>query len=277
MPITVTKYPNGTYHVKQTLTGPLIYLDHWAVRLFSDDLPLQDRFIRALHHSSGTLIFSHMNLAEFSLMTDMHQAIQTEEFLDACLPHVYIADIIAQRGFSFNNPPPLHDEHPGENWLLKELALQTGINNGAVTFRSFITDVIKEHRELGKEFISMKAAVTDAVMQIQTDPLKIKAAQVFKPYPGMTIQDALRAELIREPQLGIPEKFTENDAIDYIHAVPAVSICNFVLLDGKWCAKVEKAQRRLKKVGIQPRLAKCFSRRGNGVSDFLATLESLTP
>lgn len=275
MPITITKYLNGAYHVQQTLIRPRIYLDHWAVRLFSENEPLQARFTKALKNSGGTLMFSHMNLAEFSLMTDKNQAIQSEEFLDACLPNVYIADTISDLGFSFQKPLPIHADHPGKNWLIKELALQTGLNNGIPTFRTFITEVIKERNELGKEFDGIKKAVSATVKQIQTDPAKIKDAKAFKAYPGMSIQDALRAELIREPQLGNPEPFTENDSIDYIHAVPAVAVCDFVLLDGKWCTKIERAKRRLKKAGVHPKLAQCFSNKGNGVANFLTTLENI--
>ena len=66
--------PNGSggYQIRQTLKKPVVYLDHWAVRLFSDDEPMQNRFLSALHKSGGTWLFSNANVYEFTAMTDLN-------------------------------------------------------------------------------------------------------------------------------------------------------------------------------------------------------------
>jgi hypothetical protein len=44
MPIEFFDSPEGR-KVRQSFDSPTVHLDHWAIRLFSDDRTLQDRFL----------------------------------------------------------------------------------------------------------------------------------------------------------------------------------------------------------------------------------------
>jgi hypothetical protein len=274
MPITVEPLPNGSLYVNQSLVRPIIYLDHWAVRLFADEPALQQRLLTALRGAGGTLLFSQHNFEEFSAMTDMEQANRVELFLDAMLPNVYVADFTVDPGFTFTGGAPADADHPGQHWLFKEVAYLAAVSGGVPTFKTMVTGVIANADMLAPVFADMKQSIAAAVQYVQNDPNQIELAKNFKPVASMTLQEVLRAELLREPQLGNPEEFSANDAMDWVHAVPAVTVCDFVLLDGKWCDKVSRADRRMRKAGMRHTLAKRYSRRGNGIADFLAALEA---
>jgi len=56
----------GETRVRESFDSPTLYLDHWAIRLFSDDTAFQDRLIKALLAKGGTLLLSHFSFAEFT-------------------------------------------------------------------------------------------------------------------------------------------------------------------------------------------------------------------
>lgn len=78
--------------VRQSFISPTVYLDHWAIRLFSDDLALQDRFVNALQNKGGTLLFSHISFSEFAAPSDPRHAVDAEAFIERLLPNLYLTD-----------------------------------------------------------------------------------------------------------------------------------------------------------------------------------------
>jgi hypothetical protein len=74
--------------VSQSFDLPTVYLDHWAVRLFSDDPVLQTRLVAALVQKKGTLLVSHISMAELGVASDPQHLIDAEAFFECCLPYV---------------------------------------------------------------------------------------------------------------------------------------------------------------------------------------------
>ena len=60
-----------------------------------------------------------------------------------------------------------------------------------------------------------------------------------------------------------------NDVIDLLHAIVPCASAQFVVLDGRWASSVEQATARMRKAGHMAPVAKVFSLRRNGISDFL--------
>ena len=81
-------------------------------------------------------------------------------------------------------------------------------------------------------------------------------------------------ELIRGYNVDHTSPISVNDAIDLLHAAMSVNCCDYVLLDGPWSERVEKMRRRIAKTETNMPIAKCFSKRANGVEAFLTDLES---
>jgi hypothetical protein len=94
--------------VRQSFISPTVYLDHWAIRLFSDDLDLQDRFVNALRTKGGTLLLSNISFGEFAAPSDPRHAADAEDFIERLLPNIYLTDfaldkVLAQEHSEPNN------------------------------------------------------------------------------------------------------------------------------------------------------------------------------
>lgn len=270
----MTIEPNGLggLRVRQRLLRPVVYLDHWAVRLFSEEMPLQDRFIEALHSAGGTWLFSVANLSEFAEMTDMEQAQAAERLFMRALPAVHVADTTLDPGYLLEEGAPPHPDAPEQHWLLKDIADRAMIAGGVFNSHRFIQDAITHRDQLQPLFENMKESISAAVMSACSDQDRRVRAKKFISTSKMTLRDALGHELIRDHFLDPNQTFDEHDAVDFIHALPAALVCDYILLDQGWCHKLNSATRRLRKGGVTGRIAKCFSKQM--VPDFLTALES---
>lgn len=272
MAMTITPNGLGGFRLSQSLVRPVVYLDHWAIRLFSQDMALQNRFITALHRSGGTWLFSTANLMEFTAMSDLEQAARAEALLLRAIPHLHVADTTIDKGYHQQEGAENNADAPEEHWVLRDLGERARITGGRWNTHRFLQDAIEHRGELEPLFADLKKVVSDAVMAIVQDPQLHDAAKKFTPRPGMTLRHALNSELLREPNINPEYVFDDNDTMDYIHASPGAIIGDFILLDASWCHKVEQAKRRLRRGGVTGRLAATFSSRT--VKDFLAALES---
>jgi hypothetical protein len=88
----VTIAENGDVEVVQRHAEPMVYFDHWALRLFSDDADLARRFAAALNRRGGTLAISWINLSEFIPMSDLASVRRVEVFLDRLLPRLFFIE-----------------------------------------------------------------------------------------------------------------------------------------------------------------------------------------
>jgi hypothetical protein len=70
---------------------------------------------------------------------------------------------------------------------------------------------------------------------------------------------------------------SENDVIDLLHATIPLNCCDFLLLDARWVERVDKMKRRLAKSSMIMPIARCYSRRNNGVERFFDELEAFDP
>ena len=61
--------------------------------------------------------------------------------------------------------------------------------------------------------------------------------------------------------------------MDFMHAVDAVDYCDLVLLDKAWERRVNGLRKRIAEAGIDMPIARCFSKRNNGIEGFLDAIE----
>jgi hypothetical protein len=253
MTITIKRTAVG-HEFFQTLVAPVVYFDHWAVRRFAEEREVQDRFVHALHRAGGTLLVSLTNFGEFSAMTDRRQAVEAEEFLDRVLPSLYIADFGADPGFlqAQGRPGP----RP-ENWLFRQMAEEWDANGNRISTRTLIAN----------------SAVVNA---IRTDPVRVAFARMDRIAEGATFRVVLQNALLRDFMLDQNAAFSENDAMDFNHAMGACVSSDIVLLDASWVHKVREADRRLQAANAtRHRLPRAFSQRE--IETFLDALEALQP
>lgn len=272
MPMTLSHIDGGRVHVSQTFARPVVYLDHWAVRLFSDHLAIQDRFVAAIRRAHGTLLVSSHNLAEFCALNDMECAKRAEVMLERLLPNLYVADMTADPEFR----PPTNvpsEEGPKAYWLLDDLAARAQIA-GKLTVHRFVSDSVQHRDKLLPVFNDMAASIAAAINADRANQDRVQMAKNFRPQPGMNAHMILHGELLRDAYLNSDAEFSPNDANDLVHAVPTLLHCDYVLLDTKWVHKAQVAARRLRKFGFRHELPPSFSAKGDGVGEFLRALEA---
>lgn len=268
MVMSVEATTEGGARAFQSLVSPVIYLDHWAVRLFAEDLQLQDRLIQSLHAAGGTLLFTLQNLFEFAAMRDVGQAVDAEALLNRAIPHLYVADSFVDLGFFQPEGTTLGEEH--EKHVLLKLLIKRAEAGPRLSATGLIATVVENGARLAHVYAQMTSSVAQKMMQVREDEALTSKARSYRPAPGRSLAGMLIAEMARDTHLGTGT-FTANDTADWIHAVPAAVLCDLVLLDARWRDKLEKATRRIRSAGVNDRLARPFSR--PGIGDFLRTLE----
>jgi hypothetical protein len=259
---------NGELKVVQSFDFPAVYLDHWAVRRFSSDEVLGQRFIRALKASGGALVVSHVNLAEVTGPNDRRHADEVAAFLEALLPNIYFALFDVEkaidqeklpRNAQIRLPPPPDVDLPDDF--------------APFTIARLIKLVAEYRERLGAVWNKTNQALADRIAQVRSDPKTVELAKRFTGHPSHVPTLAVMQELLRPFILDQALGVDSNDAGDYQHAILAITYCDYALLDGKWEDLHERMVRRFTKLGLSIRHAKVFSERRQGVKLFLKELE----
>lgn len=273
--------PRGDLEVGQRDVPPSVYLDHWALRTFSEKGALATRFTAALESRSGTLALSWLNLAEFTKVTVEQQARNAEDLLEAILPRVFFLEVepfsVIRREDELLAGGPSALPHADLEFLKAFSSLRpTSLN--LFTARD-VFQVIQASQLAKKSFDDLADTVVGriAALRGETD-INPKFKSVVRRLPsGPRIPRGTRF-LLRE-MLGAllvdkGTKMTRNQAIDLIHAVVPVAYCDFVLLDKHWETQVDRVRSRLNEANMSVPVGKVFSGKANGVDRFLCELES---
>lgn len=266
--------------VRQSFESPTVYLDHWAVRKFSDDLSLQDQLVATLLTQRGTLLVSNISLAEFAREDDRRHVVAAESFLERLLPHIYLTD------FAFDK---LQEQESQERdnarrfWppadlpqlkLFAERAQHAPLGFTMHGFMSLARDNRVTLEAATKQMVSM---IRSGLNAARMDPSYVRAARNLRPTARRTRTFVIMAELLREFVLNPNLTLSDNDAIDLLHAAIPVNCCDFVLLDGAWTDRVWKLEERVRRASTVMPIAKCYSSRRNGVARFLGDLTAHRP
>jgi len=268
---------DGETHARQSFDAPTVYFDHWAICDFSDDLTLQDRFVNAMQAKRGTFILSHTNLAEFTNASDPRHADAAERFLERLMPNVYLTDFDLDKAEAFESQPHYAGQRmqPSADLpMLKFLAVRSINAGGDFTLAGFIKLSHLYRDQLSKTFNEVNQNILDALNKQRADPAHVEKARQSVPDTSRTKTRVIMGELMRELTIDTKATITVNDIVDWQHAILPVSCCDYVLLDSKWEQRVHTMTKRATQQGLHMRFAKCFSKRDNGLNDFLSQLEA---
>ncbi len=276
MPIDFFEDHDGM-HIRQSFESPSVYLDHWAIRLFSDDLQLQDRFIDAIEIKGGTLLLSTFSMLEFSGPKDPRHGSDTEIFFDRLMPNIFFTDFAIDKT---HNREVREKNNVKRFWpsadllTLKYLAENKCDASRNISMSGFLS-MIRENR---KELIRLEGETVSMLQKAfnthRNDIEYIKKAKNVHPSDQRTRTFNILGELIRGFNLDPSLEIKDNDIIDLIHEVAPLNCCDFILLDGPWEERVKKMNQRISKTSMNMPIAKCFSKRNSGVNKFLSELES---
>lgn len=156
--------------------------------------------------------------------------------------------------------------------MLRDLGDRAVISGGTFNAHRFISDSIDHADGLLPIFEHMKRDIANHITEIRQKVFANQDRRALVPGRHMRLIDIFKEELLIEPAGQVNQRFLDNDAVDFVHALPACQLCDMVLLDTAWCHKVALATRRLREAGIEGKIAACYS--PNGLGDFLAALEA---
>ena len=138
----------------------------------------------------------------------------------------------------------------------------------------FITLAHSNRVELSELTNISTRMILDALESARSDPSYVVKARNILPSDARPRTLVILGESMRGFNLDCTAPISENDAIDLLHAAMPVNCSDYVLLDGPWTERVEKMRQRIVKAATIMPIARCFSKRGNGVAAFLADLEA---
>lgn len=265
---TTSNYVVFTSYLHHVATRPLIYLDHWAMMLFSSDAGLRVRLADAIHRSGGSLCIAPTHGGELCRVDDPRHAKDFDALLAAVWPHVFfihVPQLLKMR--DIETPLPPGDLHGAAEAFRR-------YRHGRGYFENLWT--MGRTRRPGRQTLTeiFDKATTNTALKVdetrQDEKFKAKAKR-FQPKNGRSRTWVILGELMRPTILNDAQAFTVNDGGDMQHALGLVH-CDFVLLDAAWVARVESGRRRLSEAGVE--LGKVYSKRTNGVERFLADLEA---
>jgi len=252
--------------------SPLVYLDHWALRRFSEDSDLGARLTGILRDRGGTLALSWLNLGEYAAVSDPKQRRAAEQFVEGILPAVFCVQVdlaTVDKRERAQDPLPHADPDLSLLFVRGREGLKTITATGLFEVydetlartKDRLATIVQGRLEFLRRTHREDDSFRKAVMRAY-DPTAIQATTRTK-----AIVRSLAATFFPDPKRTIKP----NDAIDFLHAAVPVTYCDVVLLDGGTADLVERARRKLNGTGL--RMATVFQGRGDGVERFLAHLE----
>jgi hypothetical protein len=264
-------------YVEQTFQSPTVYLDHWAIRKFTDDFELQNRLVNAMMGKAGTLLLSTITFAEFASASDSRPCSEAEDFLDRLLPNIFFTN------FDIGALLKREQREPNNRqrfWPPADLSQLTALaKHGSqgppykLTMRGVISPV-HEHRAMMLEALQDLAwSLREAFVGVRGDSAYVQKARTVPPSDRRLRTMVIFGELMRGFNLDPNSPIEDNDVIDLLHAAIPINCCDFVLLDGPWAERVQKMNQRLKKSSMNMPVAICFSPRSADIARFLSELE----
>lgn len=273
---------SGIPIVTQEDFPPAVYFDHWALRKFSQDPVLAQRFTYTLKGRGGTLALSWLNLVEFSKVTDHSQGRLAEEFYAANFPRIFFLDSdpfsVIQRekeiltGLARVPVAP----HADTGFLSAFVHLRSDTLTDSTVRKLFMS--VQSDR-LQHDFSKLADVVAERIEALRNEhgqKPEFRSAIARLP-SGPVIQRGTRyvlRELARTLLIDKGLRVSRNHAIDFMHAVVPLSYCEFVLLDKHWETQVERVRSRLSQTTLNVPLAKVYSEKSDGIERFLCELES---
>jgi hypothetical protein len=267
--------------VRQRLDSPAVYLDHWALRRFSERPAEGERLKKAILSRNGTLVISWANVVEFAAMNkDTKAGRAAETFIDAHWPNLYFLRSepfeVVRREDERGRPQAGTDAASDEELL--DAVAYNSIRIGVLMpeFAGVLATVIEAKAELHPTAERLKSSVREAVLQrlkrIQADPEernKVESAptQAGRPRATLAAGELLLRELFR-----ISDVMELNDSMDLLHAAVPLAYCDYVLLDGRWRDLADRAISGMRAAGVKAPLAKVYSGKKGEVEKFLEAL-----
>lgn len=264
--------------VKQQMQTPAVYLDHWALRFFSEEGILRERQVNAMGATHGTLVLSWINLLEFARVTDIAEGKLAESLIDEVLPNIFFIEAnpfkVIDREDSMIAGSGVGPPHSDSD-MMKAFANLKPSTPRLFTASGLVGAI--QQSGLACNLESMGDTIVDRIENLRRERSTNRNLRtaVRRPLSGLPIERGTRyvfKELSRSFLIDQGITVTRNHALDLVHAAVSVSYCDYVLLDGHWQDQVERMKSRFDGAGMTYPLAKVYSKRNDGVESFLSQI-----
>lgn len=263
--------------IEQVFASPAVYLDHWAICDFSSDAAMSSCLVDALRRHRGTFVLSTANVLEFAKPSNPRHALEAEDMLEQLLPQLYLTDCDLEKAHAIEQaaseggPRP----HPsGDRPMMRWLAERAIRGNEPLTIRGYLTASHDGRDYLSPLINAMSKNIRETLLLHKADPTYGKRAGASVPDGKRPRTHVVLGELMRELTIDPVAAITDNDIVDWQHAAVPAMCCDFVMLDSKWAARVTAATERARAIDHDLGLAQAFSKRHNGMRQFLDALEA---
>lgn len=267
--------------VRQSFVSPTVYMDHWAIMTFSEDIALQDRFISAMASKGGTLLLSNVSMGEFAEAENVRHSLNAEKFLERVLPNIYLTDFAFDKLLAKEELQPNNEKRfwpPADLPQLQMLAELAPDGPPQLTAKTFIEMVHQGRTEMMAATTEMVNMIRDGIDQVRKKAEYVRKAKNILPSDNRTRTMIISGELMRGFNLDNNAPISDNDVIDFLHAAMPLNCCDYVLLDGAWTGRVNTMMQRIASTKMKMPIAKCFSQTKNGgINAFLDSLEAFIP
>jgi hypothetical protein len=273
---------HGFLRVAQEIWPPSVYLDHWALREISESPSLARRLTNAIHLRNGTLVLSWLKVVEFSKVSDPAQRRKADALPNSLGRRLFWLNpdfwTVAKHE-SDSHAQGLRDYTHSDTQFAANFVV-TGLEHSdspSTLGPQHLFDMVPDVPDIQKNYDALADLILESVKSLREDT-KVAKALRRKPRAPQTIPAPRDTQLIARELVGrfLKDKLMKlnrNNAIDLSHAVVSVSYCDYALLDTHWAAIVNQARERIAAAGHSINIAKVFSKRGNGVEEFLNELE----
>lgn len=266
--------------IRQSFISPTVYLDHWAIRMFSDDLVLQNRFVNIIKKKGGTLLLSNFSCSEFAVASDARHALDAEIFINRLLPNVFLTDFALDKVLQqeIAEPDNLKRFWPSADLPQLKFFAERAYKGSKefTTLQGFFSLAHLHDTEINSAKSDYVAMIKKNILELKLNQSYIAKARSTQPNNKRPRTLIIMGELMRGFILDNAAPILENDIIDMTHAIMSVNCCDYVLLDGAWLSRIENMRHRISKTGSNMSIAKCFSRKKNGIESFLRDLEEFS-
>jgi hypothetical protein len=221
-----------------------------------------------------------VGLAELGAASDPRHVIAAEKFLERCLPHLFLTDFRLDEVLARERNEPSNATRFWPTADLPQLKLfgeRFQAAGGGFTMEGFAHMAYEHRTDINVMMSSMAHTMKEAVEKARADPDYVRKARDAPLDDSRPRTLLILGELLRGYILDSNAFMSENDAVDLIHAAMPLNCCDYVLLDGPWAERVAKMKLRLAKSSMVMPIAKCFSRRNEGIGAVLADLENFDP
>lgn len=233
-----------------TVSGPVVYLDNWAIYdLAEGDSSRRRRFIEAMH-SGMDLLFSVTNVAE--LWGPQGQSAKAvRKFLDDVGPHWIPVELspvdVIQRELNGADP---NSACISETFLKSYIAHRMRMQTGKVIILSddfFCLGAILEYVDPQRESLRGGSAEFDDMLKSKMSSVLDRSKQdpdwLDKAFPVIPFNPRRRAFFVYQNFLRImavdADSLKKGDGMDFCHAVMACAFGSFATLDKRWKCRAD--------------------------------------